>query len=159
MLSTVHLVVAGLSTGNKIGLAVVAGIFIIFALVSSFLLPRRNPNFPGRAVGWYSALAVLFLIAMISAVLVFGKESEESTAGESTPSNPNTLPVATAPAPETAPTPATTTEDNGGGGNGDAAAGKAVFASAGCGGRHTAKGAGASGHGRADLDPVHPGFG
>ena len=76
MLST-HFVVAGLSTGNKIGLATVAAIFIIFALVSSFVLPRRYPNFPGRSVGWYSALAVLFLIAMISAVFIFGKESEE----------------------------------------------------------------------------------
>jgi mono/diheme cytochrome c family protein len=158
MLSTIDFLVAGLSTGNKIGLAAVAAAFIIFALVSSFLLPRRNPNFPGRAVGWYSALAVLFLIAMISAVLVFGKESEESTAGESTPSNPNTLPVATAPAPETAPTPATTTEDNGGGGNGDAAAGKAVFASAGCGGCHTLKAAGASGNVGPNLDQLHPDF-
>ena len=80
MLST-HFVVAGLSTGNKIGLATVAAIFIIFALVSSFVLPRRYPNFPGRSVGWYSALAVLFLIAMISAVLIFGKESEEPRGG------------------------------------------------------------------------------
>ncbi|MFL6229276.1 MAG: hypothetical protein ACJ741_10895, partial [Pyrinomonadaceae bacterium] len=86
MLSPVHLVVAGLSTGNKLGLAAVAAAFIIFALVSSFVLPRRNPNFPGRAVGWYSALAVLFLVAMISAVLIFGKESEEASANESTPS-------------------------------------------------------------------------
>src|SRR5205085_2603860 len=124
MLSTVHFVVAGLSTGNKLGLAAVAAAFIIFALVSSFVLPRRNPNFPGRAVGWYSALAVLFLVAMISAVLIFGKESEEASANESTPSNPNTLPVATAP-------PVQTTRS---GGNGNAAAGKAVFASAGCGG-------------------------
>src|SRR3954471_4901460 len=96
MLSTVQFVVAGLSTGNKIGLAVVAGIFIVFALVSSFLLPRRNPNFPGRRVGWYSALAVLFFVAMISAVLIFGRESEETTNGESA-SNPNTLTVATEP--------------------------------------------------------------
>ena len=63
MLSTA-LVVAGLSTGNKIGLATVGGAFIVFALVSSFVLPRRNPNFPGRAVGWYSALGVLFFVAM-----------------------------------------------------------------------------------------------
>src|SRR3954447_7339096 len=112
MLSTVQFVVAGLSTGNKIGLAVVAGIFIVFALVSSFLLPRRNPNFPGRRVGWYSALAVLFFVAMISAVLIFGRESEETTNGESV-SNPNTLTVATAPPPETAPS----------GGEGSAAAG------------------------------------
>jgi cytochrome c553 len=167
MLPTVHFVVAGLSTGNKIGLAAVAATFIVFALISSFVLPRRNPNFPGRAVGWYSALAVLFLIAMISAVLVFGRESEEPTAGESTPSNPNTLPVATVPPVETMPGQGTTTngtttgEDNGGGGNGggasgDAAAGKAVFASAGCGGCHTLKAAGASGNVGPNLDQLHP---
>jgi len=146
MLSTVHLVVAGLSTGNKIGLATVAAAFIIFSLVSSFVLPRRNPNFPGRAVGWYSALAVLFLVAMISAVLIFGKESEEATS-ESV-SNPNTVPVATAPQPETSPS----------GGNGDAAAGKAVFESAGCGGCHTLKAAGSSGNVGPDLDSLHPSF-
>jgi len=175
MLSTVNLVVAGLSTGNKIALASVAAAFIIFALVSSFVLPRRNPNFPGRAVGWYSALAVLFLIAMISAVLVFGRESE-SEAGESTPSNPNTLPVATVPVPETTPeggtetestttetkaeATTTTTDDNGGGSgaSGDATAGKAVFASAGCGGCHTLKAAGASGNVGPNLDQLHPSF-
>ena len=81
MLST-HFVVAGLSTGNKIGLATVAALFIIFALVSSFVLPRRYPNFPGRRVGWYSVLSVLFLIAMISAVLIFGRESEEPAGSE-----------------------------------------------------------------------------
>ena len=144
MLST-HFVVAGLSTGNKIGLAAVAAIFIIFALVSSFLLPRRYPNFPGRAVGWYSALAVLFLIAMISAVFIFGKESESPEAV----SNPNTLTVATAPPPETTPS---------GGVEGDAAAGKAVFASAGCGGCHTLKAAGASGTVGPNLDELHPNF-
>ena len=45
MLST-SLVVAGLSTGHKIGLATVGGAFIVFALVSSFVLPQRNPSFP-----------------------------------------------------------------------------------------------------------------
>lgn len=146
MLSTVHLVVAGLSTGNKIGLACVAGAFIVFALVSSFVLPRRNPNFPGRAVAWYSVLAVLFAVAMLAAVLVFGKESEEATGKAE--SNPNTLPVATAPPPQTSPA----------GGNGDAAAGKAVFASAGCGGCHTLKAAGSSGNVGPNLDQLHPSF-
>ena len=145
MLSTVHFVVGGLSTGNKIGLAVVAAVFIIFALISSFVLPRRNPNFPGRSVGWYSALCVLFLVAMISAVLIFGRESDE----EAAPSNPNTLPVATAPPPETTPS---------GQEGGDAAAGKAVFASAGCGGCHTLKAAGASGNVGPNLDDLKPSF-
>src|SRR3954447_18553523 len=146
MLSTVPFVVAGLSTTNKIGLATVAALFIIFALVSSFVLPRRNPNFPGRRVGWYSALAVLFLIAMISAVLIFGRESEETEGGEAAPSNPNTLPVASAPQPETRTS----------GGEGDAAAGKAVFASAGCGGCHTLEAAGASGNVGPNLDQAKP---
>ncbi len=145
MLSTVHFVVGGLSTGNKIGLAVVAAVFIIFALISSFLLPRRNPNFPGRSVGWYSALCVLFLVAMISAVLIFGRESDE----EAAPSNPNTLTVATAPPPETTPS---------GQEGGDAAAGKAVFASAGCGGCHTLEAAGSSGNVGPNLDDLKPSF-
>jgi cytochrome c553 len=138
-------VVAGLSTGNKIGLATVAAVFIIFALVSSFVLPRRYPNFPGRRVGWYVALSVLFLIAMISAVFIFGKESEEPEAV----SNPNTLTSATAPPPQTTPS---------GGVEGDAAAGKAVFASAGCGGCHTLKAADASGNVGPNLDQLHPSF-
>ena len=145
MLSTVHFVVGGLSTGNKIGLAVVAAVFIIFALISSFVLPRRNPNFPGRSVGWYSALCVLFLVAMISAVLIFGRESDE----EAAPSNPNTLTVATAPPPETTPS---------GQEGGDAAAGKAVFASAGCGGCHTLEAAASSGNVGPNLDDLKPSF-
>ena len=52
MLST-SLVVAGLTTGQKIGLASVGGAFILFALISSLVLPRRSPNVPrprGRLV-------------------------------------------------------------------------------------------------------------
>jgi mono/diheme cytochrome c family protein len=149
MLSTT-LVVAGLSTGHKVGLSVVGGFFIGFALVSSFVIPRRNPNFPGRSVGWYSALAVLFLVAMLSAVLVFGKEKPEAEAanggGETTAQTS---------------TQATTTAANGGGGGaaqGDAAAGKSVFASAGCAGCHTLKAAGASGNVGPNLDQLKPAF-
>src|SRR5690349_13545514 len=109
MLSTT-LVVAGLSTGHKVGLAVVGGLFIGFALVSSFVIPRRNPDFPGRSVGWYSALAVLFLVAMIGAVLVFGKEkpeAEAATGGGETTAQTSTQ--------------ATTTAAGGGAAQGDAA--------------------------------------
>ena len=40
-------VLAGLSTGHKIGLGVVGAVFIAFALSASFLAPRRWPDFPG----------------------------------------------------------------------------------------------------------------
>jgi mono/diheme cytochrome c family protein len=145
------LVVGGLSTGNKIGLATVGAAFIVFALVSSFVLPQRNPNFPGRAVGWYSALGVLFLVAMITAVLVFGKEKPEAAnePGGGTAATETT---------GASPPPATTTTGGGGGGTGNAQAGKAVFASAGCGGCHTLKAAGSSGNVGPNLDQLKPPF-
>jgi mono/diheme cytochrome c family protein len=143
------LVVGGLSTGNKIGLATVGAAFILFALASSFVLPRRNPNFPGRAVGWYSALGVLFLVAMITAVLVFGREKPEAA----TEPGGGTATTETTGA---SPPPATTT--TAGGGTGDATAGKAVFASAGCGGCHTLKAAGSSGNVGPNLDQLKPPF-
>src|ERR1700710_2022649 len=118
MLATFSLVVAALSTGNKIGLAVVGGVFILFALVSSFVLPARYPNFPGRHVGWYVVAGTPFLAAITSAVLVFGVEKKEATpAGEAAP------PAATSTAATTtsaATTPAAP--------QGDAVAGKKVFA-------------------------------
>jgi plastocyanin len=68
--------VAGLSTENKIALAVMAGIFITFALVSAFVAPGRNPDFPGRgAKVYYVACFVLFFL-MIGAVERYGRESE-----------------------------------------------------------------------------------
>jgi cytochrome c6 len=79
MLST-SLVVAGLSTGHKIGLASIGGAFIVFSLVSSFVLPRLNPSFPGRGPGWYVFLGVLFFVAMMAAVLIFGREKKEAEA-------------------------------------------------------------------------------
>ena len=135
MLSTISLVVAALSTGNKIGLALVGGAFILFALVSSFLLPARYPNFPGRHVGWYVVAGIGFFIAMISAVIVFGVEKPEA----------KTEPTSTAQAPAAAV-------------KGDATAGKAVFTSAGCVGCHTLKAAGATGTVGPNLDQLKPAY-
>ncbi len=136
MVLTVSLVVAGLSTGHKIGLATFGGAFILFALTSSFVLPRLNPNFPGKGMGVYAGISVLFFVAMLSAVLIFGKESKEAKAS------------AAPPATTTTTAPATTA--------GDPVAGKAVFASAGCGGCHTLKAANASGSVGPNLDTLKP---
>jgi uncharacterized cupredoxin-like copper-binding protein len=66
---------AGLTTGHKIGLAVVALVFISFALTSSFLAPRRRPDFPGKNGLSVFIIACVFLFAsMISAVVVFDVE-------------------------------------------------------------------------------------
>jgi uncharacterized cupredoxin-like copper-binding protein len=68
---------AGLSTGHKIGLAVVAAVFILFALASSFLAPRRWPDFPGKnGLSVFVLTSFALFAAMITAVIVFGVESE-----------------------------------------------------------------------------------
>jgi cytochrome c6 len=140
---SVTLVVAGLATGNKIGLAVVGLAFIVFALVCSFVLPARNPSFPGKHVGLFVGVCVLFFVAMISAVLIFGVEKKEAKASEKPP------PTATAPTTTgAAPPPAAAT--------GDPVAGKQVFASAGCGGCHTLKAAGSNGNVGPNLDQLKP---
>jgi cytochrome c553 len=140
---SVTLVVAGLATGNKIGLAAVGIAFIVFALVSSFVLPARDPNFPGKRTGLFVGVCVLFFVAMISAVLIFGVEKKEPKAAESPP------PTATAPTTTaTTPPPAAAT--------GDPVAGKQVIASAGCGGCHTLKAAASNGAVGPNLDQLKP---
>ena len=157
MLADVALVVAGLSTGHKIGLAVVGAAFIVFALVSSFVLPRRSPNFPGKHMGAYVTACVLFFVAMLAAVLVFGRETPEAKGSEPPPATA-TAPTTTAQA-TTAPTStaqAPTTTSGGSGATGDPVAGKAVFTSAGCSGCHTLKDAGATGNVGPNLDQLKP---
>ena len=96
MLSTVALVVAGLSTANKIGLATVGFLFVAFALISSFVLPRRNPDFPGKHLGWFVVVCVVFFVAMISAVLYFDREPSEAAGAGATTSTTTTAPTTTA---------------------------------------------------------------
>src|SRR6266508_4843364 len=118
------MIVLALAPGNKIAIAVVAAVFVAFALVSAFVLPRRSPNFPNQNVGWFVFASLVLFVAMITAILVFGVEEKKSEAKGEPPA-------------ETAPAETGTTETNqkpppGGGAAGDAAAGKQVFATAGC---------------------------
>jgi len=136
------LVVADLSTGHKIGLAVVGAAFIVFALVSSFVLPRRTPDFPGRFLGLYITISALFFVAMISAVLIFGREKPEAAGAEHTTTATTTSPAQTTPSAPSA--------------KGDPTAGKAVFLSAGCTSCHTLKDAGSTGTVGPNLDQLKP---
>jgi mono/diheme cytochrome c family protein len=138
-----------LATGNKIALAVMGGIFVSFALASAFLLPRRNPNFPGRALGWFVLASIVLFLAMMTTVLVFGKEKKEAEAAAGEPAPAETM--------TTAPQPTTTGGSAGGGAaKGDAAAGKKVFETAGCNGCHTLKAANATGNIGPNLDEAKP---
>jgi len=156
MLSTIALVVAALSTGHKIGLAAVGLAFITFALVSALVIPRRNPDFPRPHLAWYVVVCVLFFVAMISAVLIFGREPKATGAAEttSTATTTTTAPTTTAATTTTAPT----TTSAGGAPQGDPAAGKAVFTSAGCSGCHTLQAAGSTGTVGPNLDTLKPAY-
>lgn len=78
-----------MSTGNEIGLAVVAAVFIGFALSVSFLAPRRWPDFPGRNGLSVFVIACFVLFGgMLAAVLVFGRESEPAKAAEAQQGSP-----------------------------------------------------------------------
>lgn len=66
---------AALSTAHKLGLGLSALTFIVYALVSSMLVPHYRPDFPGRRLGWYVFVTILFFIGMMCAVFFFGRES------------------------------------------------------------------------------------
>ena len=132
----------GITNGGKVGLALVAGLFIVFAILSSFYFPRRNPDFPGNRLGAFVAVAALLFVLTMAGVVVFASEEEEGHAAEPT-------------ATETGGSTGTTTEA-GGAAEGDPAAGETVFASAGCGGCHTLKAAGSTGAVGPNLDQAKP---
>jgi plastocyanin len=74
---------AGLSTGHEIGLGLTAAIFIAFALLSSFVAPRKWPDFPGQhGLPVFIIASFVLFFAMVGAVEVFGVEEEEAAAGE-----------------------------------------------------------------------------
>lgn len=127
--------VVALSTARELGLAAVAGAFILFALVAAFVLPARDHNFPGRRLPLFLAVTVLLFVAMMTAVVVLAREPEEEAGHEGGP-------AATETQTQAEPEPV----------EGDPEAGKSVFASAACGSCHTLEEAGSSGTIGPNLD-------
>jgi cytochrome c oxidase assembly factor CtaG len=74
-------VLLGLTTSHKIGLAGTAIVFIAFALASSFVLPRRWPDYPGRRLGLFVFGTIVLTVAMLAAVELFAVEEEEEHEG------------------------------------------------------------------------------
>jgi mono/diheme cytochrome c family protein len=136
-------VLLALTTERMLGLGVVAGLFIVFAALSAFYFPRRNPDFPGNRLGLFVVVTMLFFVGTMAAVVVFAKEEEGHGAEAAATEHAETE---------------TTTEEEGGSQEvpGDAAAGEAVFASAGCGGCHVLAAANASGAVGPNLDESKP---
>lgn len=69
---------AALSTGSMVGLSLVAGVFIIFSLVVSMVIPRYRPDFPGQKnVRLFVAATLVFFVGTLAAVEGFAKEVEQ----------------------------------------------------------------------------------
>jgi mono/diheme cytochrome c family protein len=132
-------VLLALSTGHALGLALVAGAFIVFALVSALIIPRRWPQFPGRHLKAFIWVTLALFACTLAAVEIFAKEPKEAEA--TTETQATTEQTTTSKSPQPAPPP-----------KGDAAAGKPLFSAQGCNGCHTFAAAGANGTIGPNLD-------
>jgi mono/diheme cytochrome c family protein len=121
---------------GKTVLLIVAITFIVWALVTAILVPRRNPAFPRRLDTYLVVSGLLFVAQMTAVVWATGTQSVEE-----------------AHASEEAGHGETTEEPPAGG---STAAGKEVFESAGCATCHTLADAGATGTVGPNLDDAKP---
>ena len=156
-----------LTTGQKLGILLVAAAFVAFALASSFLLPRRNPNFPGRRLPLFVVASVLFFAGTMTAMITLAREDEAEvhaaengteTGGEAAETEPSGTETGETATGETAEGEGETGTAGEGAAQGDAEAGRELFASQGCGGCHALAAADASASVGPNLDEAQPGF-
>ena len=77
------MLIAALSTGHKLGLGLVGLAFVVFALVSAFLIPSFRPEYPGRrGLPAFLTLTAALFVGMMFAVFFFGREPGEGQAAE-----------------------------------------------------------------------------
>ena len=153
-----------ITNSGKLGLGIVAGLFILFALAVSMWVPRRSPDFPGDRLGAFIGVALLLFVATVAGVVVFAKEEAEGHGGneaaethaatETGESGGETQPATTGGETETGEGEG----EDGSGGEGDAEAGEQVYAANGCGGCHALEAAGSSGNVGPNLDEADPSF-
>ena len=59
--------------GHEVGLILVAGVFIAFALAASFLVPRYKPDFPGpNGLSVFAIASIVMFVLMVAAINFFG---------------------------------------------------------------------------------------
>jgi mono/diheme cytochrome c family protein len=136
---------------NDVILGIAAAVLVGFSLVVSIVVPRRNPDFPGRQLRFFTLVVVLLVLGMLTAVEVLGETHHFNAAeGESSTAAP-----ATTPTTGSTSTPSTSTGGGGGGAQGNAAAGKQIFTATAqppCATCHTLQEAGATGMVGPNLD-------
>ena len=156
-------------TGYETALVVVAGSFIVFALVMALVIPRSRPEFPGKRLPIFLAICGVFFLAQMTAVLVLAEvgeadepaHEETTTGAEPTAPTPTETTVTETTATETTATETTgtetTTTEPTTPPQGDPVAGKEVFlGTSGCAGCHTLADAGSTGTIGPNLDDLKP---
>jgi uncharacterized cupredoxin-like copper-binding protein len=99
-----RVLIAALSTEHKVGLGLVGLAFVVFALLSAFLLPTLRPDYPGkRGLPAFLTLSVTLFVGMMFAVFFFGRETSESHAAEGSKATAATTTTTTAPSQTTTP--------------------------------------------------------
>jgi uncharacterized cupredoxin-like copper-binding protein len=103
--------IAALSTGHKVGLGLVGLAFVVFALISAFLLPSLRPDYPGkRGLPAFLTLSATLFVGMMFAVFFFGRETSESHAAEGSKATSTSTPAeTTTPSTSASSTESTTT--------------------------------------------------
>lgn len=113
---------------NDFILLLFALLLVAFSLAVSIWAPRRSPGFPGSRLRVFALICAVLVVAMLTAVELFGESHEGAThAGQAVPSP-----------------------------SGDAAAGEGVYAEAGCGSCHVLAAAGSTGAVGPSLDDLKP---
>jgi cytochrome c553 len=160
-------------TGYEIGLLVVAGVFIAFALIAALVVPRARPDFPAKRLGVFIAVCIGLFLVQMGAVLALAElgEEEHEEAAVTLPVEPTetettetettetetTDTTDTTETTETTETETETTETTDG--QGDPVAGKEVFlGTSACGTCHTLADAGTTGTIGPNLDATSPSF-
>ena len=141
---------------NDVILGLVALVLVGFSLVVSLVVPRRNPDFPGKGLRLFVLVAVLLVAGMLTAVEVFG-EAHEGGGHRAQEERADTGGLDTG-AESTAPTTDVETGGEAVGATGDPEAGAEVFAAAGCGSCHVLEAAGSTGTAGPNLDEAEPSF-
>ncbi len=101
------MLIAALSTGHKVGLGLVGLAFVVFALISAFLLPALRPDYPGkRGLPAFLTLSVTLFVGMMFAVFFFGREPSEGHAAAGSTATSATTPTETSTPSTTAPSTA-----------------------------------------------------
>ena len=139
-----------ITNSGKVGLGVLAGLLIAFAILSAFYFPRRNPDFPGNRLGLFVLVSAVLFVGTMFGVVYFAVEEEGEHGAEATETHGTE--TGEEPPPSTGETPTTEPGEPAG----DAAAGEAVFESAGCGSCHALEAAGSSGEVGPNLDEAKP---